>query len=576
MCVPEGSPVTVSDAGQAVAAVRAGLGFLAGMDARELTGAEQADLLRALAGAESMQLAAASNVLMAFTFADHCLADAHRTARSWLRWQTRATTAAAGGAVGWAWRLRRHPHVAAALAAGTVSPSWARHLCDWTDPLPSHAVEDADVVLLAAAAGGADLPELAALAEEIARRNARPDTDTGDASFTRRKLRLTGHYQGHAVLDGDLTPAAAQALRAVLDALGSKTGPEDTRSQAERDHDALEQACRMLIAAGFLPDRAGQPTHIQLHLTLSQLLHLPEADQALAAWVHTAGPASPPGADCDATIIPIVTTTPTPEPEPQNDTAGSSDSGIAGNSTDGAACGGVDSTDGAGCGSMDGTGCSGSGVDSRACSNMDGTACSSTDGAGCSGNDDAAGSLGADCAGDRCGQPASPDDGTGSAAAGADSGNNAGTAAMARRAAWQLSVSQAIDLLSGPGGLASWLRTQQLGGPAGTISLPLDVGTATETIPAHIRRAVTRRDQHCRFPGCTQRPAACQVHHLIPRSEGGPTSLANCILLCTFHHLIAIHRWRWQLFLNPDGTTTARDPAGIRTLHSHPPPVQAA
>src|SRR5215469_7138032 len=392
MCVPEGSPVTVSDAGKAVAAVRAGLGFLAGLDARELTGAEQADLLRALAGVESMQLAAASNVLMAFTFADHCLADAHRTARSWLRWQTRVTTAAAGGAVGWAWRLRRHPHVAAALAAGTVSPSWARHLCDWTDPLPSHAVEDADMVLLAAAAGGADLPDLAALAEEIARRNARPDTDTGGASFTRRKLRLTGHYQGHAVLDGDLTSAAAQALRAVLDALGSKTGPEDTRSQAERDHDALEQACQMLIAAGFLPDRAGQPTHIQLHMTLSQLLHLPEADQALAAWVHTAGPAAPPGADCDATIIPIVTTT--PDSEPQNSAAGSSDSGITGNSTDGAA-GSGSSVDGAGCGSMDGT------------------ACSSTGGAGCSGNDDAAGSLGADCAGDRCGQPASPDAGTG-------------------------------------------------------------------------------------------------------------------------------------------------------------------
>src|SRR5215472_13362303 len=330
MRVPEGSPVTPSTAVDAVAAVRAGLGFLAGLDARDLTGAEQADLLRALAGVESMQLAAASNVLMAFTVADHCIADAHRTARSWLRWQTRTTAAAAGGAVGWAWRLRRHPQVAAALAAGTVSPSWARHLCDWTDPLPSHAVEDADVVLLAAAAGGADLPDLAAL---IARRNARPDTDTGDASFTRRKLRLAGHYQGHAVLDGDLTPAAAQALRAVLDALGSKTGPEDTRSQAERDHDALEQACRMLIAAGFLPGRAGQPTHIQLHMTLSQLLHLPEADQALAAWVHTAGPAAPPGADCDATIIPIVTTT--PDPDPLTTPTGNSDSSTAGSGVDG-------------------------------------------------------------------------------------------------------------------------------------------------------------------------------------------------------------------------------------------------
>ncbi|MGH3276312.1 MAG: hypothetical protein ACRDNZ_18545 [Streptosporangiaceae bacterium] len=42
----------------------------------------------------------------------------------------------------------------------------------------------------------------------------------------------------------------------------------------QRHHDALEEACRRLIAAGGLPDRAGQPTQIQLHLTLEELLRL--------------------------------------------------------------------------------------------------------------------------------------------------------------------------------------------------------------------------------------------------------------------------------------------------------------
>lgn len=65
------------------------------------------------------------------------------------------------------------------------------------------------------------------------------------------------------------------------------------------------------------------------------------------------------------------------------------------------------------------------------------------------------------------------------------------------------------------------------------------------------------------------------MHHLIHREHGGPTSLANCYLVCRFHHLIAIHRWGWQLTANPDGTTTATHPDG-RTLHSHPPPSQAA
>jgi hypothetical protein len=48
------------------------------------------------------------------------------------------------------------------------------------------------------------------------------------------------------------------------------------------------------------------------------------------------------------------------------------------------------------------------------------------------------------------------------------------------------------------------------------------------------------------------------------------------MLLCRFHHLIAIHRWGWVFTLRPDGTTQAVSPDGTKTLHSHPPPVQAA
>jgi HNH endonuclease len=87
---------------------------------------------------------------------------------------------------------------------------------------------------------------------------------------------------------------------------------------------------------------------------------------------------------------------------------------------------------------------------------------------------------------------------------------------------------------------------------------------------------VITRDRHCAFPGCRQRPAACQVHHLIPRSQGGATALTNLVLACSFHHLIAIHRWGWRLALNSDGTTTAISPDHTRTLHSHSPPSTAA
>ena len=135
----------------------------------------------------------------------------------------------------------------------------------------------------------------------------------------------------------------------------------------------------------------------------------------------------------------------------------------------------------------------------------------------------------------------------------------------------------AADLLSGPGGLASYLRTRLAPGTVASVSLPLDVGALTETIPVHLRRAVAVRDRGCRFPGCDQPVAACQPHHIIPRAQGGPTCLTNLTLLCSFHHLIAVHRWGWGIVLHPDGTVTATSPDGDKTLHSHgPPPARAA
>ncbi|MEP7023403.1 MAG: hypothetical protein ABJB47_06230, partial [Actinomycetota bacterium] len=60
--------------------------------------------------------------------------------------------------------------------------------------------------------------------------------------------------------------------------------------------------------------------------------------------------------------------------------------------------------------------------------------------------------------------------------------------------------------------------------------------------------------------------------HIVRRADGGVTALHNLILLCPFHHLIAIHRWGWTIQLHADGTTTAASPDRQKTLHSHGPP----
>jgi hypothetical protein len=148
----------------------------------------------------------------------------------------------------------------------------------------------------------------------------------------------------------------------------------------------------------------------------------------------------------------------------------------------------------------------------------------------------------------------------------------------ARDAAWaaieQAVIGKAVDLLSGPGGLASFLRRRQLGARLSGPSLPLDIGYS-ETIPAGIRNAVTLRDKHCQWAGrCDQPAEACQVHHTRHKANGGPTSVKDCVLLCWFHHQVVIHRWGWTLVLNPDGTTSAWNKDKTKVLHSHGPPVR--
>jgi hypothetical protein len=63
----------------------------------------------------------------------------------------------------------------------------------------------------------------------------------------------------------------------------------------------------------------------------------------------------------------------------------------------------------------------------------------------------------------------------------------------------QAVIGKAVDLLSGPGGLAGFLRRRQLGARLGGPSLPLDIGIS-QTIPAGIRNAVILRDKHCQGP----------------------------------------------------------------------------
>ncbi len=504
-----------ASAREALEAVRAGLGYLATADATDLAAETQAQTLIALEQAQAMTTAARASVLSAFTSGQGYCADGAYSPRAWLIHQTRIAPGAAVGHTAWARRAVTHPAVVAALAAGKLSESYAKMMCTWTDKLPADSRATADDILLAGAAKGMELPDLAMLAREMLERSrpGQPDEDPG-RSLEDRAARLITTFAGASVLHGDLTPECTAVVSAVLDALSAPAGAADDRTYEQRYHDALQEAMRRLIAGGLLPERAGQPVKALVHVSLADLMRLEGSSALLGEWAasararwaaHRAAASAGGGSDggawldgaaaraftCDASVTPIVTGE--VNPAALEDLV-------------------------------------------RLCVQFD--KLSHHDGA--------------------------PGGGTSPGADGM----------RAREALEQAILGKTVDLLSGPGGLAGFLRRRQLGARLACPSLPLDVGVSSD-IPAAIRRAVILRDQHCRFPGgCDQPAAACEVHHLTHRANGGKTSVQDCALFCTYHHQVVIHLQGWTVVLNPDGTTTAWNKDKTKVLHSHSPPAR--
>jgi hypothetical protein len=50
------------------------------------------------------------------------------------------------------------------------------------------------------------------------------------------------------------------------------------------------------------------------------------------------------------------------------------------------------------------------------------------------------------------------------------------------------------------------------------------------------RKAITARDGGCIISGCTCPPQWTEVHHVRSWKDGGPTDVANGVLLCWYHH----------------------------------------
>jgi len=450
------------------------------------------EVLLALGQLQAKLTAAHAGWLRRFDATDAHDADGYGSSAAWLSAKAGMPRKAARTAVGQMRRLTERPLLGQALADGEITDSLAFALAGWTRKLPGEMRAETDRILLDAAASGASVDDLATIARFAIEqwRQQQPDPDEPDDGFNDRSVQVGVTFGGAAVIRGNLTPECAAALRAVLEALGKKAGPEDNRTEPQRAHDALHNACTILLRARLVPDRAGADTQSVVHIPLSSLREMPGAPELEDAWIrarlgedgYLAGDGAG-AAACDAQTVPVVTGTINPPVIDQM-----------------------------------------IGLLRSAAEVRDGSLVPSP-----------------------------------------------GAWDALRHAITRL----ALDLVSGPSGVAAVLRRGLLEKPWNTPSLPLDIGYS-HTIPGHIRRAVALRDRHCAWPGCDRPPVYCDIHHLRHQADGGETSLANCVLLCGFHHDVCIHRRGWRLILHPDGTTEAHSPDGRRTLHSHAPPTTRA
>ena len=263
---------TFASAREAAETVRAGLGFLAAADATAMAAETQAQCLQILEQATAMSTAARASILAAFTSGQGYAADADYSPRAWLINRTRITKGVAVAYTAWARRAAAHPQVAQALAGGEISESFARTICLWTDKLPEDCRQAADAILLTAAKAGADLRDLTGLAGEIYARSLPDDPDKDrDQAFEDRSVKLETTFDGAGVLTGDLTPECASVVTAVLDALSAPAGAEDTRTYAQRYHDALHEAYPSAPAGAEDTRTYAQRYHDALHEAMRPL-----------------------------------------------------------------------------------------------------------------------------------------------------------------------------------------------------------------------------------------------------------------------------------------------------------------
>jgi hypothetical protein len=95
----------------------------------------------------------------------------------------------------------------------------------------------------------------------------------------------------------------------------------------------------------------------------------------------------------------------------------------------------------------------------------------------------------------------------------------------------------------------------------------LNIGRKSRSIPPAMRRALQRRHDGCRFPGCSCNRFV-DAHHIRHWADGGETNLDNLVLLCRRHHRL-VHEGGFGVCRNQEGAIEFTYPDG-RVMETGP------
>ncbi|ARR79290.1 hypothetical protein MOTT12_03626 [Mycobacterium intracellulare subsp. yongonense] len=105
----------------------------------------------------------------------------------------------------------------------------------------------------------------------------------------------------------------------------------------------------------------------------------------------------------------------------------------------------------------------------------------------------------------------------------------------------------------------------------------IGAGRATRVINRRLRRALEHRDHMCAIPGCGA-TRGLHAHHIWHWEDGGPTELANLVLVCPYHHRLH-HRGEITIsgpahaLVVTDDTGQILSPGSLARPPSLPPPA---